>query len=716
MSLNDSNVPQKKWGSLFSFTIKTKILLILLGLLTFSLTTWGIIAFSNLKMIANFANKTNANLGKKVISNSSEALERFTEQRLWQMAKDQGTISNAILSQIQAETETIATFAEQIYKSPAEFHAIKSYSQNEKPANIYTASAYLIVKKANSDQIQNELNLLSALDHIFISLYNKDSNLHNLYIGTKSGIFKRYPWNVTSLDYDPRTRIWYQRAVKTGKAGWTDLYIDAAGAGLMISCFCPVRDASGKIVAVVGADVTLKTINESIINMKLGNDGYAFLIDQTGKLIARPGLTTQDKRWDESFETENLLQSNNHELVRVAKSMIQQKYGLERITYEDGLKYVAYAPIPITKWSVGLVLPTAEVSQTILLTNQKIMMLVYWASQDLTTEIKRIYLLLLCITLILSAIFIWVSIKLSKKITSPLLELNQGAQLIGKGQLDYKFNIHTGDEIEDLAETFNKMTLDLKHYIEALNAQTLAEEKINNELKIARDIQKSVLPKTFPNRDSIEFGVISVPAKIIGGDYYDFFELENGQIGILIADIVGKGIPAALYMVMVASIMYEYVKNFSSPKDAFTIINKVMINSPVLKKYVPVFYAVFDPNTLKFTYANAGHEPGLAWANGAFQFLDTDGFPLGGSDDTEFEEKTLQLRPGDKIMLFTDGITEARNTEETDFGIDRLKQLITQNSTLTAQSLTEKIYQSIEIYSQNTPQHDDLTMIILNIK
>lgn len=247
-----------------------------------------------------------------------------------------------------------------------------------------------------------------------------------------------------------------------------------------------------------------------------------------------------------------------------------------------------------------------------------------------------------------------------------------------------------------------------------LYQETLSKEKLDQELKVATDIQQKLLPEELPNCSKTEFGALSIPARQIGGDYYDFFELENGNIGIVIADIVGKGIPAGLFMATLKSILHTHMREILSPKEAMTKINHVLVHDPVVSKFVPFFYAVYNPKTNVFSYCNAGHEAPLLYSKNRFKTLETEGFPLGAAEDTVYEEKEIQLTNNDVVIMFTDGIVEARNHNDNSFGYNRLKKLIKDTVSMSASEITQEIYNQVKTFS-TTEQHDDLTLVCLKV-
>lgn len=244
---------------------------------------------------------------------------------------------------------------------------------------------------------------------------------------------------------------------------------------------------------------------------------------------------------------------------------------------------------------------------------------------------------------------------------------------------------------------------------------TLQKQKLDQELKVAHEIQQNLLTSYRPNTSNFQFGVISCPAREIGGDYYDFFELDADRIAIIVADIVGKGIPAALVMVMVKSIFQTHIRSCPTPKALAEKMNTLIFQDHVIHKYVPTFIGMLNRSTREFIYCNAGHEPGFVFTHKKTISLDTNGMPLGAFLDGDYEEKSIYLTDDDILALFTDGIIEARNSAGIDYGLSRLKSKIKRCRTLPAQALVESLVDDIQVYSKETIQHDDLTLVLIKV-
>jgi len=354
------------------------------------------------------------------------------------------------------------------------------------------------------DAARKELNLLSDIDNIFVPIYANDPNLTRVYIGTASGIYLAYPWfSGFPPSYDARKRSWYERAVETGKIGWTELYISSTDE-LMVTCSRPVYGPAKELLAVVGADVTLKAINELIINSQIGDLGYAFLIDNNGNIVARPGLSAKDKRWDESFETENLLASDDPELSRIAADMTAGNSGIAR--FETDQKYIAYAPVTSPKWSLAIVMPVEEIIAPALTTRSQISS----ASKDTQENINRrmdsmqkTFIGIFFVTLLVVSLLAFL---LSRMISRPILRVTRAARAMERGEL-------TGEETASLRQSKGRDEVALLSRVFA----SMATQVKGRENRLKKQVEKLRI-EIDQRRKAKEV------AKITENDYFQYLQ------------------------------------------------------------------------------------------------------------------------------------------------------------------------------------------------
>ncbi len=252
------------------------------------------------------------------------------------------------------------------------------------------------------------------------------------------------------------------------------------------------------------------------------------------------------------------------------------------------------------------------------------------------------------------------------------------------------------------------------------NARLLAEEqallRMREEMRMAHDIQIKLLPTAQPKIADNEYDIagISIPAKEVGGDYYDFIKLSNTRLAFGLGDVTGKGLPAALLMANVQATIRSQTLMIDSAKRCMGNANKLMFEKPDLDKFVTMFYGILDTDQHTLSYCNAGHDlPYLYTIDDVPKRLDTGGIVLGFIPEYDYAEEVVAFKPGSRLVLYSDGITEAMNAADEEFGEDRLKEVIVEHNHFTSMELVEKIISSVQKHAGKTPQSDDMTLVIV---
>ena len=310
---------------------------------------------------------------------------------------------------------------------------------------------------------------------------------------------------------------------------------------------------------------------------------------------------------------------------------------------------------------------------------------------------------------------------LARSITGSIHALSVGTDRIRRGDFTQRISVSSGDQLGELAESFNAMTAS----VEGLLHQAAEKKRLENELRLARQIQMSLLPRDPTSIPGLSVTAVCRPAREVGGDYYDFIRLGERRLGLLVADVSGKGTSAALYMAELKGLMLSLGQTCESPRQLLIEANRIMAGALDSRSFITMLYAVVDLDAGTMTYARAGHTPLIhASQNGArrvVRLLAPDGLVLGlHGFERQFvellEEHHLTVHPGDVAVLFTDGVTEAMNEENDLFGEARLARLLEDDAAAGSETLHERILRDVDAFVGTADQHDDMTMVLLRIE
>ena len=325
--------------------------------------------------------------------------------------------------------------------------------------------------------------------------------------------------------------------------------------------------------------------------------------------------------------------------------------------------------------------------------------------------------------LIIEIVALVAGLALAKSITGSVHELFTGTERVRQGDFTHKIGVKAQDQLGELAESFNSMTAS----IEDLLRQAAEKKRLEEELRIAHEIQMSLLPQGPLVMPGLSVTALCVPAREVGGDYYDFLPLDDHRLGVLIADVSGKGTSAALYMAELKGLVLSLSRIHTSPRELLIMANRIIAEHLDARSFITMTYAVIDLRAHTMTYARAGHTPlifvpGPGAASRQARILAPDGLVLGLKLDNGemferlLEEETIPLHTGDLCLFFTDGISEAMNEADDCFGEERLGTLVAEHAHLPSDELRERVLRDIAAFVGAAPQHDDMTMILLKVE
>ena len=515
--------------------------------------------------------------------------------------------------------------------------------------------------------------------------------------------------SIGSAQHDYFTTEWYTKGLESKEGVWSNPYLDKDGAGAVLCTYSrQVIDPKGNLVGVFGADMKLdelynfiaenvKIVNEKTLFFDISPEDeelqvYCFIIGRDGDYIVHP-------------EKDRILKTNFYDYAKgegsekyraLGDAMRAGKEGEMTVVIDSIKSHVYYAPLLDSGWSMGIVVPSERIMLPSFLFGTLIIFLI---------------LLGLLITFFICRYFI-------RKTSKPLIRLAGSAKEVAMGNFDTELpQIKSNDEIRLLRDSFDNMQKSLSRYIADLTETTAQKAAMESELDVARKIQMSMLPMTwpaFPDRKDIDIWGSITPAKAVGGDLYDFCIRDN-KLYFCIGDVSGKGVPASLVMAVISSMFRTLSASADGPDKLVSVINSSMSERNESLMFVTFFAGELDLNTGELKYCNAGHNAPVVLEKGIPKFLQTDAnIPVGIMSDWKYTQQKTVLSPGSILLLYTDGLTEATRADGSLFGEERvLSSLSGLESSTSSKDLNSHIREAVKEFVGDAEQSDDLTMLII---
>ena len=606
-------------------------------------------------------------------------------------------------------------------KGSSKAYLIDSNSDSSNP------SVYFIKEISNSSIVSeniipknfyNQLLLISNCEYIFEPIFNNNDCISSIYVGTESGIYYKYSNDNSNERYDPRTRSWYTDAVKVAEKSdipvWQNVYISKSTGKFCITCSKAFKNKSGKILGVCAVDMYIDDISDLILKYKIGKNGYNFIIDKNGNIVMHPEYASifQD---ESSFESFNLSESG------LVNEILDKKSDVISAKIDDKNYYISFSPMEINDWTWVSTLPEEELMEPIYKIENLIDASLEKSEKSLEKDFNFVIIVFLIVFLVSFVIICFVCTKLSKNISLPITRLCEATKSIGRGNFDLSVDKNSDDEIGKLAKSFNLMARNLKRYMKNLKKTTAEKEKVHSELMIANKIQKSMLPcifPAFPERKDFDIYAVMDPAREVGGDFYDFFLIDDSKLALVIADVSDKGVSAALFMVVAKILIKNQLQNGDSPGEVLKIVNNRLCENNEVGMFVTCFLGIFDIKSGEFTYANAGHNPPFLYRKSeknCIAITSPHGLVLGGTPNITYLQSKTYLYPGDFLFLYTDGVTEAANKRGRLFSQQKLEEIVNScgKKNVAIQDLIFDIKSEINKFVGNAAVSDDITMLAL---
>ena len=659
--------------------------------------------------------------------NTNAIMTEVIQNNLNRITGLEASVTDEIFQGAKSRVTLLNQFATRMFANP-DSYSPKPWAPPD-PAMEGQLSAQVILADnvdPSDPKLQATVGFAANLNNLMLSICRTFES-DNIYVGLPEGAFLSVSENASTwyledgslMSYDARTRFWYKQAVEAKGLIFTDVETDANTGELSLVCATPVYGPDGELRAVVGTDLFLSTMLASI--QQSGSDGsYLLIINKNGHIIAS-SLEDSELQTTASENAKDLRQSGNQELAKFIRNAMDGQTDVLPVTLDSGVDDMTGAPAETVGWTVISAYPMDMAVRPARLLESSYSEIEAEATAGYRSSMAQSRTIIIAGFIVLFVILSFIALMQGGKIVKPLNTMKKRISDMGEENLVFNMEdtYRTGDEIEILADSFSRLSKKTVDYVEQVRTVTAEKERISSELQMAAAIQSSMLPHifpSFPDRKEFDLYASMDPAKEVGGDFYDFFLIDDDHLCMVIADVSGKGVPGALFMMISKVILQNCAFLSDSAEEILAQANSAICANNQADMFVTVWIGILEISTGKLTAANAGHEfPVLKRAGGKYElYKDHHGFVIGGMPGMKYRQYELQLHPGDRLFVYTDGVPEATDADSQLFGTDRMLSALNEKDAADPKEVVQVVHEAVDRFVKDAEQFDDMTMLCLD--
>ena len=716
----------RKWLGLTIGGLQQKILNLVLIFMLAMIGVFSAVSFYQSKKLSKTVKEARDEQQQAIETVSQDTMHQVINGTLVKTTALQAYIADDMFADLKSDVMTMQTLAQQLFShkdtiTPHPF-SLPDASKNGQP------TAQVLHEKGVDYKNSKYLGVAAHMSESMIAMYKSSGKLSNCFIGLADGTHicideqsaNKYDKNGTLSDFPVRERPWYISAAEKKQLCFSGIEYDTYTRKLCVTCSAPVI-VDGELYGVVGADIFLDAMDDYVKNAA-NSTGLLCVINNEGQVIFSSDGGSAFKV-ETAANASDLRKSANTELADFITKSLKERTDLTELTVNEKPYYAAGAPMETVGWTVVTLVDkqaTEVPAQQMIDQYDEINRNAQDAFDESSAWSKTTTMIMIALLLILgSASALWVASKIVKPVETMTNDIIDGGKT---GKLFEMKDIYkTNDEIEVLAQSFDDLTKKIVQYIKDITQITKEKERIGTELELARKIQADMLPNiypAFPDRPEFDIYASMRPAKEVGGDFYDFYLIDKDHLGMVIADVSGKGVPAALFMMMSRILIKNYAMMGYSPAQVLEQTNNSICMNNKEDMFVTVWYGVLEISTGKITAANAGHEfPIIKKQGGKYELLqDKHGFVIGGMEGMKYAEYEIQLDSGEMLFLYTDGVPEATDGENKMYGTDRRLEAMNSKEHTDPLELLGSITDNVDQFVGEADRFDDMTMLAVTIK
>ena len=715
----------KKFKNLVIGGIQQKVfnlVLVTIFLLIAAYTTVIVYQTNSLKKLTA---ETNLRQKEAIAEISETTMDAIVADSLTSKAEMAAMLADDLFVRLSSTVQILADNAENLLQTP-ELYSARPFALPD--ASMEGKISLQLVGETNrmpeDPAVLEKLSLLANLSDVMTALY-RNAGTSSVYIAVPEGYMlcvddkadARIDEQGNVLTIPIRERPWYLGAAQSDSIFFTDVLKDTFTGEIGITCTIPIRQ-DGRLIAVAAADLFLDQMEEAV-----SNSGdvvhYTCIINNQGHVVFSP-QNQGTLRARTAEEAVDLRSSEQADLAAFVRDALNGVTGVRELDLDGDRVYLAGAPVKTLGWAVVSVVDKAATERPTIMMQEQFDSTLNEAATIYNKNLDRSKQTIIVLILLILIMGLTAGDRLSRRIVRPLEHMTNRVRSLGGKNLQFQMEeeYRTGDEIEVLAESFSALSAKTLQYVDQVKRVTAEKERIGAELTMANAIQRSQLPRLFPpfpNRHEFNLFATMKPAKEVGGDFYDFFMVDNDHVALVMADVSGKGVPAALFMMVTRMLIKSRLQSGESVAEALTNVNRQLCENNELGYFVTVWLAVLEISTGKGVAVNAGHEhPVLRRSDGKYELvLYRHSLAVAAMDGVRFRQHEFQLCPGDSFFVYTDGVTEATNGEHELFGTDRMLEALNKEPDAEPDQLLKNVMDDIHRFMDGEDQFDDITMMCL---
>ncbi len=705
--------------------IQQKIFNLVLIMILLVMAAYTIVIFYQGNRLNQLVTETNEKQKQSITSITSQTMDGVISASLSSSTQMKAKIADDMFENVANVVRMTADYAEKLFEAPenyAPYPVSLPVAADDGKISVQLLMAEGVDPEA--PEIAEKIGLIGNISPLLSALY-ANSDVNSCYIALPDGVMlladdnpsSKYTEDGSLITFPITDREWYKGAAEKRGLYFTDVITDVFTGQIGVMCAIPIYH-NGELAAVAGADFFLNEMAEGVASVSDANS-MTIIINEKGHVLFSPqekGIF-QVKPGDEA---QDLRKSENQELAALITQALESQTDIRMVEVDGSSYYMTGAPVKTISWTIlSAVSKEATDQPAVMMKDQYNSILndsVSSYRKNLTGASRTIVILLIIVTVLA----LTGALTVAKRIVEPLEAITRRVQSLGGNDLQFKMEdvYRTDDEIEILAESFANLSAKTLQYVDQVKTVTAEKERIGAELSMATAIQASQLPRlfpAFPNRPEFDIFASMTPAKEVGGDFYDFFLIDDDHIALVMADVSGKGVPAALFMMVSRVLIKSHLQNGESPSEALEHVNDQLCEGNDAQYFVTVWLGVLEISTGKGVAANAGHEhPALRRVNGEYALVLYRHSPaVATMEGIPFRQHEFELHPGDSLFVYTDGVAEATNKDDELFGPDRMLDSLNRQPDANPETVLSNVMDGINEFVAGAEQFDDITMLCL---